>query len=385
LFADPEHGGRICSDGGKGYLPFNQKLKRFIIRGKDLSGDMSMNIKRSNLRFFRRGLYFGIFFAALFLISSTSASGQGNSISGIVFGVDRRPVPDVDVELLDDFSRTLQRVRTNGSGRFSFYRLPSGRFKVRVLPFRTDYEEQEQDVEIVNFSRGSGSGDDRISGITAEQRDFYLRLRKGATLGTTGSVFVQDVPPDAKKLYDSAVSDLKEKRTKEAYTALKTSIEIFPKYFAALELLGTEYLNAGHYEASQVLLTLATEVNPRSFKSWHGLSYSLYSQKKYPEAIVAIEKAMEINGSVPEGMLLNGVLLRRTLKYAEAEKQLSKAKELYGDSVPEIRRELGLVYADEKRYKDAVKELKSYLKARPDAKDAGAIKTLLTEIEGKAG
>jgi hypothetical protein len=38
-----------------------------------------------------------------------------------------------------------------------------------------------------------------------------------------------------------------------------------------------------------------------------------------------------------------------------------------------------------KRYKEAAKELKSYLKARPDAKDAEAIKTLLTEIEGKVG
>lgn len=334
---------------------------------------------------FRRRLCLGTLFAGLVLVFSASASGQGNSISGHIFGVDRRPVADVDVELLDDLSRTLQRVRTNSSGRFFFYRVPSGRFKVRVLPFQTDYEEQEQDIEIVNFSRGTGSGDDRISGVTNEQRDFYLRLRKGATLGTAGSVFAQDVPPEAKKLYDAAVMDLKEKRTKQAYAELKASIEIFPKYFAALELLGTEYLNAAYFEAAQVLLTIATEVNPRSFKSWHGLSYSLYSQKKYPAAIAAIEKAMEINGSVPEGMLLNGVLLRRTQKYAEAEKQLSKAKELYGDTVPEIRRELGLVYADEKRYKDAAKELKSYLKARPEAKDAGAIKAMLTEIEGKAG
>lgn len=344
-----------------------------------------MNIERFNVPLVRRGLCFGIVFAALFLVFSDTASGQGNSISGHVFGVDRRPISDVDVELLDDLSRTLQRVRTNASGRFFFYRVPSGRFKVRVLPFATDYDEQEQEIEIVNFSRGTGTGDERISGATNEQRDFYLRPRKGASLGATGAVFVQDVPAEAKKLYDSAIVELKEKRSKEAYTALKSSLEIFPKYFAALELLGTEYMKAGYFEAAQVLLTLASEVNPRSFRSWHGLAYSLYSQKKYPEAIAAIEKAMELNGSVAEGMLLNGVLLRRTTKYEEAEKQLTKAKELYGESMPEIRRELGLVYADRKRYKEAVKELRSYLKARPDAKDAAAVKTLLTELESKAG
>ncbi|HUR99582.1 MAG TPA: tetratricopeptide repeat protein [Pyrinomonadaceae bacterium] len=344
-----------------------------------------MKIARLEVSLFRRELRMVVFFAFVFLVSTASAFGQGNSISGHVFGADRRPVADVQVELLDDLSRTLQRITVNSSGRYSFYRLPSGRFKIRVLPFGTDYEQQEQDVEIVNFTRGSGSGDDRILGASNEQRDFYLRLRPGAPIGVTGSIFVQDVPPAAKKLYDLGVEELKAKRSAEAYTALKSSLEIFPKYFAALELLGTEYLKAGHYEASQVLLTLATEVNPRSFRSWHGVAYSLFSQKKYPEAIAAIGKAMEINGAAPEGMLLNGVLLRRTMKYDEAEKQLAKAKELYGDSLPEIRRELGLVYADKKRYKDATKELRSYLKARPDAKDADAIKTLLVELEGRTG
>lgn len=325
-----------------------------------------------------------LLFCLIFLVSAGSSFGQGNSISGHVFGMERRPMADIDVELQDEFSRTIQRMKTNSAGRFFFYRLPAGRFKIRVLPFATDYEEQEQEIEIVNFSRGSGTGDDRISGTANEQKDIYLRLRRGVSpTGATGSVFVQEVPPEAKKLYESAVSDLKEKKTKEAYASLKTSIEIFPKYFAALELLASEYLKAGYNEASQVLFTLATEVNPRSFSSWHGLAYSLYSQKKYPEAIIAIDKAMEINGNMPEGLLLHGVLLRRTQKVDEAEKELAKAKELYGVSNPEIRRELGLVYSDQKKYKEAVKELKAYLKARPDAKDVDAVKTTITEIEAK--
>jgi tetratricopeptide (TPR) repeat protein len=336
------------------------------------------------LKAVRRSLCVRLLLALIFLVSASSSFGQGNSISGHVFGLERRPIADVDVELLDEFSRTIQRMKTNSSGRFFFYRLPAGRFKIHVLPFATEYEEQEQEVEIVNFSRGSGSGDDRISGTTNEQKDIYLRLRRGIVpTGATGAVFVQEVPPDAKKLYESAVEDLRAKKSKEAFAALKSSIEIFPKYFAALELLGTEYLKAGHYEASQVLLTLATEVNPRSFTSWHGLAYSLYSQKKYSEAITAIDKAIEVNGSVPDGLLLRGVLLRRTLKLDEAERELTKAKELYGESKPEIRRELGLVYVDQKRYKEASKELKAYVKARPDAKDVEAVKTVLTEIEPK--
>ena len=71
----------------------------------------------------------GLLFAFIFFATASSLFGQGNSISGHVFGLDRRPVPDIDVELLDDFSRSIQRMKTNSSGRFFFYHLPAGRFK----------------------------------------------------------------------------------------------------------------------------------------------------------------------------------------------------------------------------------------------------------------
>ena len=85
-----------------------------------------MSIDWLKLALLRRELCVVVFFVPMFFISSTSVFGQGNSISGHVFGLDRRPIPDVQVELLDDFSRTLQRIRTNSSGRFFFYRVPAG-------------------------------------------------------------------------------------------------------------------------------------------------------------------------------------------------------------------------------------------------------------------
>jgi len=47
-------------------------------------------------------------------------SGQGgSSISGFVFDPERRPVPNIPVELKAEFS-TIGRVRTDGTGRFVF-------------------------------------------------------------------------------------------------------------------------------------------------------------------------------------------------------------------------------------------------------------------------
>lgn len=328
----------------------------------------------------------GILFGLL-LFSSPSAFGQGgNSVSGHVFGSDRRPLADVHVELLDDLNRTISRARTNASGRYVFYGLSAGRFVIRVMPLATDYEEQEQPFEIVNFTRPSGAGDSRTLGHANEQKDFYLTPRRNPTgLAAPSTVFAQDVPDKAKELYKSALSDLENKRTNEAYASLKAAIEAFPKYFLALETLGIEYVKAGHFEAAQVLLSVAVDINPRAYKSWYGLAKALDAQKKNDDALVAVEKALAINSRGPESHFLAGSLLRQARKYPEAEKSLTKAKELYAGTAPDVHWELALLYANGmKRYKEAARELKLYLKAMPDHKDAEKVRKLIADFEEKA-
>lgn len=311
---------------------------------------------------------------------------QGNSISGGVFGVDRQPVPEVYVELLDQYGQSIQRSRTNGAGRYFFSRLAAERYKVRVLPYGTDYEEQEQEVEIINFTQNSPVTRGTLSsGTTNEQRDFYLRLRKGVDPAMASVVFVQDVPPKARKLYEQAIEELGKKKQKEAYELLKAALEIFPKYFRALDRLGKEYMDEGYYEPAAILLNLATDVNARSYSTWHALGHSLYNLKRYEEALKAVDKSLEINTADPSVVLLSGVLLRYNKRYEEAEKQLLKAKELARDRAPQIHLELALLYSNNlKRYADAAKELRIYLKAEKNVKDPEQIKKTIAELEAKA-
>src|ERR1044071_8186011 len=93
-----------------------------------------------------------------------------NSISGVVFGESRTPMVDTYVQLLDELGTTISQTRTNGSGRYAFYGLSSGRFKIKVFPVGTDYMEQIQEVLLSPVSAVPGSGGDN------QQIDFYLRL-----------------------------------------------------------------------------------------------------------------------------------------------------------------------------------------------------------------
>ena len=344
-----------------------------------------MVIKRSRISGPVVLVLFALFLTLELISSPVSIAAQGgNSVGGHVFGFDRRPLSDIHVELLDDLSRTISRARTDSSGRYVFFGLNSGRFKVRVMPFGTDYDEQEQEVEIISFTRTIG--EPRTMGLTREQRDFYLKPRRGTNLeGALGSVFVQEVPEKAKKLYESALEDLQNKRNNEAYASLKAALEEFPTYFAALEKLGTEYVKAGYYDAAEVLLKMAVGVNSRAYRSYHGLGVLLYEQKKYAEALTAVEKSVEIYAFSPESLLLSGALLRQAKRYPEAEKRLLKANEIGAGAVPDVHWELALLYGNGMaRYKDAAKELKLYLKARPDHEKAESIRKLILEFEEKA-
>lgn len=312
---------------------------------------------------------------------------QGNSISGGVWGFNRQPVPDINVELLNEYGSTVMRTRTNGAGRYFFNRLPTQRYKVRVLPYGTDYEEQEQDVEFVSYSSPNpitGASENRAA--SHEQRDFNLRLRKGVDPAMVGTIFVQeDIPKQAKKLYETALDDLDKKKTKEAYEALKAALEIFPTYFLALDKLGKEYTQNGYYEPAVVLLEIAVKVNARSASTWYALANSLYNLKRYEGATKAIEKTLEQNSSIPEAFLLSALLMRQNKRFEEAEKHLFKARDLSRDRIPRVHRELALLYSNNmNRYADAAKELKIYIKTEADLKDAENLKKLVAEWEAKA-
>ncbi|MDQ3748489.1 MAG: carboxypeptidase regulatory-like domain-containing protein [Acidobacteriota bacterium] len=314
------------------------------------------------------------------------AHGQRNTISGYIFGLERQPVADIDVELLDEFSRPTARARTNSSGRFSFSGLSAGRYRVRVLPSATNYQEQEQEIEIVNITRQTSPGSSVTSGYENVQRDFYLRVRKDKQpSGRSESIFIQEVSPKAKEIYNRAIDLLDNKKEeKQGLKDLKLAIEIFPDYYDAIERLGNEYIKLQHFEAAEILLSQAVQINPRGYKSWYGLAYAQYSQNKSNKALEAVQKAISLDSSSLNALILEGILYRQTKNYKQAEKQLRKARDLSKDTVPEIHWQLALLYGNNlNRYREAADELELFLKAEPDNKNTENIKKLIKQFREK--
>ena len=326
----------------------------------------------------------------VFLISVTTGFAQSpssrahNTISGFVFdSASRNPVSEVYVELMNDVYTTLRRVKTDGTGRFSFNELSSGTFIVKVSPYGTNYLEETQSATIVNNSFGGSTGSDSI------YLDIYLKLDKrkiNSEFYPAGAVFIQDIPTSAKDLYKKAILQLENsKQTNLGLENLKKALKLFPDYYDALNRLGIEYARQKLYYEALPFLVKAVQVNQRSFSSFYALGLAAYNLKQIKEATEAFRLTTVLNPQSVYAQFQYGRVLRIGANYKEAEKVLLKAKSLDKDSgISEIYWQLGLLYDKVGRYNDAADELEKYIKIQSDIPNLQQIKDLIVKLRAKA-
>lgn len=320
--------------------------------------------------------------------ANLAAQAGRSTITGTVFAEAHRPIADIWVELLDDFNSTLTRAKTDGSGRFSFTSLINGNYRVRVLPYGTDYQEQTQEVTLVSVSPVSGR-----PGADRQNIDIFLKLNDRAAAGPfavgPGVVFVQDVPEAAKRLYDEGRRLLREKKEQEGLASLKQSLEVFPTYYLALDRLGSEYAVRGHkdrsfWEAGLVLLAKAVEVNPRGVNSVFGLGWTQYQLGSNAQAIETLERATTLHGKSADAFLWLGQAYRKAATLDKAEMAFKRANELTKGKVAEIHWQLAKLYDNQKRFREAADELELYLKTQSDAADDAKIQEWIKQLRAKA-
>jgi len=308
---------------------------------------------------------------------SRANSLQGrNAINGLVFGDARRPVSELRVELLDENDSVFATSRTNGSGMFTFYGLVYGTYQVRVLTHGTNYISQTERVNI------AGPGAQNM------QVNFALRSKESATSPKTpgGTVFAQEVPDAARKSYEKALKNLAdESRNDAGLTELKTAIDLFPSYYAALERLGTEYVKRQQYELAQPVLVKAVEVNPRGHQSLFALGVTQFNLKDKTAAIDSLRRAIAQAPTSVNAHLWLGIVLLKDGKSSEAETSLKQAYMLGGSRIPDVHMYLAQLYSNSKRYKEAATELELYLQEAPNARDADSIRKLIKQLLSKAG
>lgn len=329
---------------------------------------------------------FLIVFAATLLVISNGKAFAQNSISGMIFDENRRPVTDIVVELLDEYERLIRSARTKGAGVYMFQGLRAGIYYIQIRTAGTNYKEAKERVELGQTNRTSSTG--MVTGIEALQVNLTLfadTRRRGTNALYNEVVFAQRVPDEAQRQYQIALENFEKKNQAEAVAALERAIAIFPDYFLALDRLGNEYLLHKKFVEAENVLSKALQINAKSFSSAYGLGVAQYSLQKRSDAAKTLENALVLNPSSINSHFLLGKTRRDLKEYEKAEASLKKAKELAKEKIPDIHWELALLYYHNlKRYASAADELELYLKTKPQAENKEQVKKLIEIFREKA-
>lgn len=305
--------------------------------------------------------------------NSYVVAAQATSISGHVADTSGNALADLQIELMNDVESVIQRTKTDSAGRFVFQRLSLGIFQIRVQTFGTAYISQTKRVQLERTRM-------------FEQVDFSLASRKGSSAASsTGVVFVQEVPENARREYQRGAALMQKDDRKEGIAALKKAIDFFPNYFDALELLGTDYVKNQEFEAAVPLLTKAVEVNNSAYQSWNSLGVAQYNLKQIDQAVESMRRAVSLNQKSATANFWMGMLLRQTKKLDQAENYLKQADQLAGAKSPDVKWQLALLYNELQRYAESANELELFLKLQPDSRDKEQIEKLIKTLRQKSG
>lgn len=288
-----------------------------------------------------------------------------------------QPVSDVRVSLSDENYQLLSTKFADNSGRFSFRGLKSGRYYLRVEPTGKPYEEETQALELQATSIRRGAGEEPVS------VDLVLKMKKTASpRGEPGLVFTQNIPSSARAEYERGATSLKEDKAEQGIAALERAIEIFPDYFLALELLGTERVKRESYDKAVPVLEHAVEVNHKAPKSLYALGVAQLRLNRLPEAVETLKAASEMDPQNVNAHMMLG-LAYGSKNPTEAEACFKRAYELGRERAVDAHLYLAGIYNKQEKYSAAVRELELFLKEAKDVKNSAQIREMIDKLKAK--
>lgn len=315
----------------------------------------------------------------LFCLTLPAPPLQTFNILGSVRDNTGKPVSAIRVSLTDEGYQPIRTVFTDTSGRFTFNGLSSGRYYMRVEPAGMPFEPQTVSIDLQAMRiRGGGSEPYPVEIVIKRKKD------APAVPEHSDTVFAQTVPDTAKAEYEHGLNNLKDNKTDQAIVALRKAIDLFPDYYQALELLGTEYVKRGEYEPAVPILAHALEVNHAAPKSLYALGVAHLRLHRPAEALRWLKSAAEIDTGNANVFMMLGLAYGGNGEMSESENAFRKAYELGGDQVADVHLYLASIYDKQQRYTEAAHELEVYLKEAKGLKDATKIKELISKMKEKA-
>ncbi|MEI9813287.1 MAG: tetratricopeptide repeat protein [Acidobacteriota bacterium] len=335
-------------------------------------------------------------------LSAAGLWGQMTQMTGVVLGLDGKPVQGAEVLITRTDIKANYKIKTDKKGKFNYATLPKGVYDVQInvegqrvydmkgMP--TDYSKPaEIEVDMAKIAKEQ-----------AAQAPVQAAAPAPGAASAPGqqAAAVQPGAPAAPPAADPgltpeqiAAAQAKYEKEMKEYQEAENKDKNLQTAFNA----GVEAATAKNWAAAIENFTKASTVDPKQDAVWGRLGEAYQRQAEgargadrltsYNKAAESFLKAVELKPELADYRYLAAITLARSNKLDEAQVQLTKGAELDPAEAPRGYTNLGNVYFDTNRGEAAEAAYKKAIELDPKAANAymGLGRTLVQRVTDQNG
>jgi len=296
-----------------------------------------------------------------------------NTIEGQVFDSSGRPLNKRCTIRLSSVSIGEFSTMTDDAGLFTFRRLKEGTYYLKV----DAGEDYQPAAETVDFFDNRN----RIN-----QVQIQLRLKPAAANNKPAVVnaALASVPKAALDLYQQGAQLAEAGKNREAIENFKRAVSLYPQFVVALNEMSAAYINLGELEPATNALEAAIKIEPNNPTLRLNYGYVLMLKERFADSERELSRAIQLKDELVAAHLYRGRVLIRLRNYDEAEKELNRTLSLGGTSGVMAYRYLGALYSERGETSKAIAALENYLKLTPKAKDSDQVRAIILQLQEEA-
>jgi tetratricopeptide (TPR) repeat protein len=208
------------------------------------------------------------------------------------------------------------------------------------------------------------------------------RLSRRQTEKTARTSGVQSLSPEARRLFQEAVSHHQAKRFQQAEAGYAHILDQFPRHPDSLHLRGLLAYQQGQYGLALGLIQQAISLDNKKPHYFFNQALVLEKEEHWDEAVLAYQEAIQLNPNYVEALSNVGNVYRRQRQWSNAIAAYGEARKLKPQSA-DLLNNLGVVYKEKGDLVQALAQYQQATKLSPQHAEAHHNMGVVLKDQGK--
>jgi Tfp pilus assembly protein PilF len=275
---------------------------------------------------------------------------------------------------------TIGSAYTDGQGRFGFYSLVGGVYRIVIQD--DDYTPVDQQITL----------SPQVAPVLYVPVTLYPRSaekpRDGRVPGSNPNAidpreYTRKFPKKAVKEYEKGLGANTAGDSENAARHFEKSLQLAPDFYPAHNELGRVYLARKDFSAAQHEFEEAVRLNQSNAEAHLNLGNVFLLSGKYDDALRSVQEGLRRDPDSAVGQFVLGSIYERMGRFPEAEHALRQALQLNA-KMSNVYLELVNLYLAQQKTLEARTELKVFLKNFPSDPLAPKVREVLARLEKSA-